>query len=438
MLRIKQLTLLLADFCFLYIGFYFGLYLRFFKNPADTYIELLPEMSLLFVLATLILFINGLYDLAKTKNNWSFYKNIIISAFIWIIISVFFFYLINTASTPKTILLTIALAGFGLIALWRYLYNKFLSKNILLTKVIFIGETPETKELSKLFLNQPQLGYEVIKTIQSENDFQKMEGGNIYIITPEFEQNETILKNLYNEIFKQRSVYPLSDFYESITKKIPPFIFSEGWFLSNLNEQNKKIYDRFRILTDYIFAIILFMLFMLLYLPIGFLIKTTSKGNILYKQKRTSRSNTTFELYKFRTMKTLSADGSAELNGPEFAQDNDKRVTLIGKLLRKTRIDELPQCLNILKGEMALIGPRPERPNFVKELNTKMPFYNLRHLIKPGLTGWAQIKQGYTNTENTNLEKLEYDLYYIKHRGLLLDTTIALKTVNTIIRLSGK
>jgi len=137
-------------------------------------------------------------------------------------------------------------------------------------------------------------------------------------------------------------------------------------------------------------------------------------------------------------MKVLSPDGSAEISGPQFAKDKDERITLIGNILRKTRMDEIPQFINILKGEMSLIGPRPERPEIIKELTEDMPFYKLRHLVKPGLSGWAQIQQGYTDNKDENLRKLEYDLYYIKNRGPLLDLSIGLKTLHTIARFGGK
>ena len=139
-----------------------------------------------------------------------------------------------------------------------------------------------------------------------------------------------------------------------------------------------------------------------------------------------------------RTMRALSDDGSAELKGPQFASDHDPRITPVGKFLRRTRLDELPQFVNILRGEMALIGPRPERPEFVAELSRQMPFYTLRHLIKPGLTGWAQIHKSYYGDLAENLHKLEYDLFYLKNRGVLLDLAILLRTINIIGSLGGR
>jgi lipopolysaccharide/colanic/teichoic acid biosynthesis glycosyltransferase len=137
-------------------------------------------------------------------------------------------------------------------------------------------------------------------------------------------------------------------------------------------------------------------------------------------------------------MKALTADGSAEVNGPQFTTLNDNRITRVGRILRKFRLDELPQVINVFKGEMALIGPRPERPEFTKQLTEKIPFYPLRHLVKPGFTGWAQVQQSYYGTIDENLLKLEYDLYYVKNRGPLLDLAIILRTVGIVVGMKGR
>ncbi len=127
----------------------------------------------------------------------------------------------------------------------------------------------------------------------------------------------------------------------------------------------------------------------------------------------------------------------AEKNGPQWTQKNDHRITKIGKFLRKTRLDEIPQLINIIKGDMSLVGPRPERPEFINKLEKEIPFYKERLLVKPGLTGWAQINYPYGNSTQDALEKLQYDLYYVKHRSLVLDLSIILKTLHTVIKKGG-
>jgi exopolysaccharide biosynthesis polyprenyl glycosylphosphotransferase len=459
MYRLKQVALLTGDLIGLYIGLYAALFLRYLTAPGNNFFELAPPLTLLFFFAVIILFIAGLYDVTKAKNSWAYYQKVIISTLVWIIFGIIYFY-INPKKdiSPKTILLLTALVGFGLISLWRFLYNKFISTT-LKYNIIFAGVTSEVRELIETIQKEPQRGY-MVNGIIYENDIEKnilsphlnlifgktiteinrqnTERANIMVLAPHMSANKELLKDLYQSLFQQTSIVSLSDFYELIMARIPPFTFSEGWFVANLHEQQKKIYDRFRILTDYFFAIIIGVIFVIFFPFVALAIKLNSNGPIFIIQNRLGRQGMIFKIYKFRTMKMLSADGSAETNGPQFASTQDTRITSIGKILRLTRLDEFPQFINILKGQMSIIGPRPERPEFVSQLIEKMPYYALRHLIKPGLTGWAQVNNSYYGTIEENLQKLEYDLFYIKNRNLTLDISIILRTINTILLLEGR
>ena len=158
-----------------------------------------------------------------------------------------------------------------------------------------------------------------------------------------------------------------------------------------------------------------------------------NRGPLFYTQERVGLNGKTFRIVKLRTMII-----NAEAEGAQWASRTDRRITPFGKILRNLRIDEIPQCVNILKGEMSLIGPRPERPVFVQELSEKIPFYQIRHTVKPGLTGWAQVRGRYAESIDDTLEKLQYDLFYIKHRNLFLDLNILLKTISTVLYYRGQ
>jgi lipopolysaccharide/colanic/teichoic acid biosynthesis glycosyltransferase len=158
-----------------------------------------------------------------------------------------------------------------------------------------------------------------------------------------------------------------------------------------------------------------------------------NRGKLFYTQERVGKNGKTFQILKLRTMVN-----NAEPEGAVFSTSNDSRVTPFGRFLRKTRLDEIPQFVNILKGDMAVIGPRPERPFFVKEIAEIMPFYETRHVIKPGLTGWAQVNYSYGESIDDSLIKLQYDLYYIKHRSIFLDLNITIKTISTILFYRGQ
>ena len=167
---------------------------------------------------------------------------------------------------------------------------------------------------------------------------------------------------------------------------------------------------------------------------IALIIKLESPGPVIFRQIRTGKNGKDFLAMKFRSMVQ-----DAEKNGAQWAVKNDARITKFGKFMRKTRLDEIPQLLNILRGEMSFVGPRPERPEFVKTLSEKIPFYRERLLVKPGLTGWAQLLgPAYGGSEAESLEKVKYDLYYIKNRSILLDISIILKTIKLVFTRRGQ
>jgi lipopolysaccharide/colanic/teichoic acid biosynthesis glycosyltransferase len=223
--------------------------------------------------------------------------------------------------------------------------------------------------------------------------------------------------------------------YESKTQRIPVQYMSRDFYRyfpfsrSNTNKLYLFVVRFFEILVS-LFGLLVVFLFLPLIL-VGNVIG--NRGTLFYTQERVGKDAVVFKIFKFRTMVQ-----NAESEGAVFATTNDSRVTFFGKFLRKSRIDELPQFINILKGDMAVIGPRPERPVFVDEIALVMPFYETRHIIKPGLTGWAQVNYSYGETIDDSLIKLQYDLYYIKHRSIYLDLNIVFKTITTVLFYRGQ
>jgi len=253
------------------------------------------------------------------------------------------------------------------------------------------------------------------------------------VLSPEAYQVPEIIDIFYKSLEQKVGFVNLASFYERLTGMVPLGAINQIWFLENLNEGNKRAYEMAKRVSDLVFAVVLGLFSLLFYPFIVFLIKMTSEGPVFYKQKRVGQLGKTFEIIKFRTM-----NKDAEKNtGAIWASNNDPRITKAGGFMRKTRIDELPQLWNILKGQMAFIGPRAERPEFNEQLKT-VPFYEERYLIKPGLSGWAQINFRYGSSVADAAEKLKYDLYYIKNRSLILDIGIALKTIRIMFQRSGK
>jgi exopolysaccharide biosynthesis polyprenyl glycosylphosphotransferase len=247
--------------------------------------------------------------------------------------------------------------------------------------------------------------------------------------------DDALVRRISDFRFRGMRVLSYSAFYERYWSRIPVRQLSKTWFLQASGFD--RIYDhvglRFQRVVDVLVSLIGMLVFSPVLLLVAILIRLTSPGAAIYKQQRVGLNGGLFTLYKFRSM---VAD--AERDGPIWASKDDPRVTRFGKFLRTSRLDELPQLLNIFKGQMSFIGPRPERPEFVAELRDSIPHYDLRHLVAPGLTGWAQVMYSYASSVDEAARKLEYDLYYIKNHSIQLDFAILIKTVFLVLRRMGQ
>ena len=249
----------------------------------------------------------------------------------------------------------------------------------------------------------------------------------------------TISPKLYHELMllleRGFKIREYTQVYEEVTNKVPIQYVGKDfykYFPFSRNNEN-QLYRFFQRMFDVVFSIC-GLLFMFLIIPFIFIGNAIgNRGPLFYTQERIGRNSTLFTIFKFRTM-VVNAEGKKA----QWATKDDARVTAFGKFLRRSRLDEIPQFINVLKGEMSIIGPRPERPFFVAELSRSIPFYETRHIIKPGLTGWAQVNTRYGASVEDSLTKLQYDLYYIKHRSPFLDLNIILKTLSTVLYYRGQ
>jgi sugar transferase (PEP-CTERM system associated) len=239
-----------------------------------------------------------------------------------------------------------------------------------------------------------------------------------------------LIENLMMARFDANRVRDLVQFYEETWQKVPLYYLGSRWFLltEGFHLLGNPVRLRLKRLMDVGISSILLLFSSPIMLLAAILIRLDSPGPALYTQTRTGRDGKDFTIFKFRSMRI-----DAEKDGAQWASKNDSRVTRIGNFLRKTRIDELPQLFNILKGSMSFVGPRPERPEFNHSLEKELSFYNLRHMVQPGLTGWAQVSYPYGASLEDAKEKLQYDLFYIKSYSLWLDISIVLKTVTVVV-----
>lgn len=243
------------------------------------------------------------------------------------------------------------------------------------------------------------------------------------------------VRDIMNMRLRGTYVYSFADFYEQFWQKIPPSCIEDDWFAfsSGFGILHNRFNVKLKQILDYLFALGLLVLTTPIILLCALAIKLDSSGSIFYSQTRTGLNGQNFKVYKFRSMYT-----NAERSGVQWAQAKDSRITRVGNLLRITRLDELPQLWNVLKGEMSLIGPRPERPEFDVQLRQSIPYYDLRYLVKPGITGWAQVSYSYGASVEDSYQKMAYDLYYIKNYSLALDAAIVLKTIRVVFLGKGR
>lgn len=449
-LNSRKMALFLGDVFILFFALYLTLFIRygarFTQNVWQAHFK---PFLILYALWLLIFYIVNLYDLTEAKISLKFYQKLLTTLIICGLLSVAFFYLNSKiAIAPKTNLFLNLFIVAALFSFWRYLFNWIIGTTSR-DKAAIVGYSEQAYKFSQMVNNNPQLGVQ-IAAFCDRNDI-KLHDQHIKMVPLDDDFASHLKKNNINTLVinnqeefcadKLLSCFPLginfisfTDFYETLFSIVPIGSITQRWFIENLTEGKKRVYDAFKRIID-IFSAITIGIFSLPLIPfIAIAIKLNSKGPIFFRQIRTGKNGKDFMAIKFRSM-----IDNAETDGrPLWSPENDPRITAIGKILRQTRLDEIPQLLNVLKGEMSLVGPRPERPEFIKILGNDIPFYKQRLLVKPGLTGWAQVNLPYGSSREAALQKLQYDLYYIKHRSLFLDLKIILKTIAIVFGFKGR
>ncbi len=255
------------------------------------------------------------------------------------------------------------------------------------------------------------------------------------LVDPHLQLSDTLLKELMMLRLGGTRVYSLSVFFEHFWTKVPPVTLEDNWFAftEGFILLHHQIYPRMKRLSDIVMAGLLLILVSPLMLLTAIAIRLNSPGPIFYTQIRTGLNQRPFQVMKFRSMYQ-----DAEARGAQWATEHDPRITVVGRFIRATRIDELPQLVNVLLGSMSMMGPRPERPEFDRQLEQHIPYYNIRYLVRPGITGWAQVMYPYGASIEDAYEKFSYDLYYLKNYSLLLDLRIILKTIRIVLFGKGR
>jgi exopolysaccharide biosynthesis polyprenyl glycosylphosphotransferase len=430
-------ALFFGDIVLLYFSLWVALAVREWGIPSG-YIWNLHFLPFTIIIGVwiLIFFISGLYEkhtlILKSRLPVTVFNAQVANSAVAVL---FFYFIPYFGITPKTNLFIYLVISFGFILLWR-IYGDRILHPLVKQKGIIVGSGEEMKELLEEVNNNPKYGLQFIFSIDLDRasgvDFQEeilnrvySEEVQIIAIDLKNEKVEPILPHLYNLIFSRVKFIDMYKIYEDIFDRIPLSLVRYNWFLENISTESRTAYDFLKRIMDVVLSSLAGIIALIILPFAAFLIKLDDKGSIFFEQERVGKNNKIIKVKKFRTMK----------------EDGSKEITKIGKFLRAVRIDELPQLWSVFNGDMSMIGPRPEIPKLVKNYEEEIPYYDIRHLIKPGLSGWAQLYHTdppkiVADAEKTR-RKLSYDLYYIKNRSFMLDLKIALKTIKALLSRSG-
>jgi len=451
----RKILLRLMDLIVVLLGIY-GLEFLF----AYTYLTI--NLDNLLAIGVFILYLSvfgsvfEIYDLQKASKIDISFRNIVLTASTTVL-----FYLLTPIVTPFLPDNRLQIIYFYVVIIitlffWRLAYTTFISSPRFYKKVLLISEVSNIDSIIKPlkladpnykiigFINcekerEDPIKYKGLKQFQPEQLQQVILDHQISEILVASYNSETITADIYHELIglleRGFIIREYTQVYEELTNRVPvQFVGKDFYKYFPFSRSNQNtLYQFFRRVFDIIFSVfgLLFGILISPLILIGNAI--ANRGSLFYTQERIGMNSNIFQILKLRTMVPAT-----EVSQDGWAQKDDVRITPFGNFLRRSRLDEIPQFINVLKGEMSIIGPRPERPYFVNELSRVIPFYETRHIIKPGLTGWAQVNYRYGSTVDDSLIKLQYDLYYIKHRSAFLDINILVKTLSTILYYRGQ
>lgn len=448
----RTLLLLLAEAALVYGAIIAAVYIRVGVDGAS--FELIDKhgywkagIATFFCLAAFYLF--DLYDFVVMHDRRELVLRLVQAlGLAWIALA-FAFYAFPALMLGRSIALIALPLALGLGVAWRVSIHWFLGHPGIGERILIVGSGEHAVEVAREVLNRPDAGFRIVGFVGTNSELLGKSLINPRVIGLT-EQLEAIVKRegidrivvamgerrgqlpteglLQLSLAGNVSIEEGATFYERVSGRVSLNMIRPSWLIFSGRGRQAKLTTISRNTVHWLVALIGFLLCVPLMLVTALLIKVDSRGPVFYKQERVGKNGRRFVLMKFRSMKV-----DAEKSGPVWASKSDDRTTRVGRIIRKVRIDEIPQFLNILKGEMSFVGPRPERPHFVAQLAEEIPYYEQRHLIAPGLTGWAQIKYPYGASIEDARQKLQYDLFYIKNYSLILDAIIMFETIKIIL-----
>jgi len=431
MQNLKKLTLFFNDVILLYASLALMVLLRYPDEFTLQFNIHAGPFSLLFVIWLFIFYLADLYRLKTPRTSAQLAKTLTRTILVCGVTSIVALYFFSPffALTPKTNLVLVGIFFLVLTYLTRTGLERFMRAGTY--AIAFLGNSPLITETVAFLEKNQQTGYRVELWIKDASaivmdhipERMREKEVRLVVVAPSLLEDIPTVNSIYSLLPFEMDVVDFSDFYEQVFEKVPLAELSVNWFLEHVSTR-RPFYGLAKRTADVIFSFMLGVILFPLGVLLGILIRLTSRGPAIFTQKRTGKSNKRFTVVKFRTMRTGAT-------GPLWTEEHDTRITGFGKFLRATHLDEIPQLWNIFKGDISFTGPRPERIE-LSEQYAKFPYYEMRHLVKPGLTGWAQINYRPSASLEEAYEKLCYDVYYVKNRSLFLDFLIFLRTVKHV------
>lgn len=452
-------VLLTIDGVLVVLALILGLWFGARRSDWDFSLALILSYSGWFIVVTAVYFVlataNNAYQPKVASDPVASFVAISKTVFQIFVLYLLIYALLPPWSLPRHFIGIFALISPFMLLGWRLLYSWAFTKTVFRHKAIIVGAGWAGQTIAKIFTDFApahfQLigfvdddpakqqtviqGASVLGPVESLPGLAQVNGVTDVVLAITRDVPGHVLTSLMACYEGNVRISTMSELYEWLTDRVPVEHIGDNWFVAlPLGSRSQTLAYRIaKRLMDIVISAVGLLVFLLLFPLLALLMKIASPGPIFYHQKRIGRGGHTFELIKLRSMVVdAEKDGVAK-----WADYDDPRITRIGRFLRQTRLDEMPQLFNVLRGEMSLIGPRPERPEFLRELEQEIPFYRTRLTVKPGLTGWAQVNYDYGRSAIDALEKLRYDLYYIKHQSIHLDVIILLKTIGTVLMLRG-
>lgn len=421
---LSALALLVGDIIILALALWAALWVRYWNQPSsELFLSHFYPFAYIFVIWVVVYFI---YDLYRTQISF-FHQRLISILFnahiINSVIAILFFYFVPFFGiTPKTNMFIFLFVSIGLMVIWRaYLVPKIFRHKP--ETIVFACQGDEVDELSAQFRQNPKHNIQICEPVASSAEVKSKYPHASLVAISTYGQDVSTLTGWYDFLFSGMRFVSVERLYEDLFGRIPVSLISERWFLEHISTEQKPVYEFLKRFIDIFVGLLIGLVFLVLLPVVVVVVKLSDGGKVFFSQYRVGQGGKPFKLYKFRSM-------------------DRGQVTFVGRFLRSSRIDELPQFWNLIKGDVSLVGPRPELVEYVEKYRAEIPYYDIRHLTKPGLSGWAQIyheNHPHFNPESVaTREKLSYDLYYIKNRSLILDLTIIIKTARILLSRSGK